>query len=56
MELCVNEIQSFKNLKDTIARSNGKLNQELKKIQNQDQMSLLKSRTSQHLYKPKLAY
>jgi hypothetical protein len=32
--------KSLKNLKDAIPRSNGKFNQELKKIQNQDQMFL----------------
>jgi hypothetical protein len=54
--ISLNENQKLKNLKDTIPRSNGKFNQELKKIKNRDQMFLLKSRTKQHLYKVKLAY
>jgi hypothetical protein len=54
--ILLNENQKLKNLKEAIPRSNGKFNLELKKIQNEDQMFLLKSRTRQHLYKPKLAY
>jgi hypothetical protein len=53
--ILITKTKGLKNLKDAIPRSNGKLNQELKKIQNQDQMFILKSRTRQHSYEPKVA-